>query len=228
MKDSSASLDMRRYKNWAHKISSWEYLSADLSCQFFPWAQGASFLLPTLNSFMGCWRSAAAAAHDLILAEVDGKYPCQVPICCCYCSVVISDFLWPHEMQHARLPSSSLSPGVCSNSYPLSQWSHLTISYSVAPFSCPRSFPGSGSFPMSQLFSSGDQSIEASASASVPPGNIRGWFPLGLTGLISLLSNRFSRVFSNGLSRVFSSTTIQRHQFFGAQPPFRSNSVHDY
>ena len=105
-----------------------------------------------------------------------------------------------------------LSPWVCSNSCPLSWWCHPTISSSVATFySCPQSFPASGSFPMSWLFASGGQKIGASASALVLPMDILGWFPLELTSLISLLSKR--------LSRVFSSITIQKHQFFGTQPP---------
>ena len=106
---------------------------------------------------------------------------------------------------------------VCSNSCPLSRWCHPTISSSVSLFSsCLQSFPASGSFPVSRLFTSGGQSIGASASASVLPINIRDWFPLGLAGLISLLSK--------GLWRVFSNTTVQKHQFFGAQPPLWSNS----
>ena len=114
-------------------------------------------------------------------------------------------------------PALHLSPGACSSSCPLSSWCNPTISSSVACFSsCPQSFPTSGSFPMSWLFTSGGQSIGASASASVLPKEIQGWFPLGLTGLISLLSKR--------LSRVFSSTTVQRHQFFGPQPSLWSNS----
>ena len=117
-------------------------------------------------------------------------------------------FLGPHGLQHARLPCPSLSPKVCSNSCPLSQWCHPTNSSSVSPFSsCPQSFPVSGSFPMSQFFASGGQSIGASASASVLPMSIQDWFALGLTGLILL---------SKGLSRVFSGNTIQKHQFFGA------------
>ena len=104
-----------------------------------------------------------------------------------------------------------------SNSYPLGQWCHPTILSSVAPVSsCPQSFPTSGSFPMRRFFASGGQSIGASTSASVLPMNTQGWFSLGLTGLISLLSR--------GLSRVFSSTTIQKHQFFGTQPSLWSNS----
>ena len=115
------------------------------------------------------------------------------------------------RLQHARLPSPSSSPRVCSNSCPLSQWCHPTISSSVAPFSsCLQSFLASESLSMSQLFTSGGQSIGASASASVLPMNIQGWFPLVLTGLISLLSKR--------LSRIFSSTTIWRQQLFSTQP----------
>ena len=103
-------------------------------------------------------------------------------------------------------PVLHYSPRVCSNSCPLNQWCHPTISSSVATFSsCPQSFPASRSFPVSQLFASGGQSIGASASASVLPMNIQGWFPLGLTGLITFLSKR--------LSRVLSSTTVQKHQF---------------
>ena len=99
---------------------------------------------------------------------------------------VMSDSLQPHELQHARPPCPSLFPGVCPSSCPLSRWWHPTTSSSVAPFSpCLQSFPKSVSFPMSQLFTSGGQSIGASASASVLPMNIQCWFPLGLTGLIS-------------------------------------------
>ena len=123
------------------------------------------------------------------------------------CSVV-SDSLQAHGLQHNRLPCPSPSPGACSNSSPLSWWCHATISSSVVPYSsCPQSFPASGSFPMSRLFASGGQSI--GASASVLPMNIQSWFPLGLTSLISLLSK--------GLSRVFSSTTFQKRQFFSTQ-----------
>ena len=123
---------------------------------------------------------------------------------------MVSYFLPAHGLQHARLPCPSLSPAVCSDSCPLSQWCCLIISSSAAPFSfCLQSFPVSLSFLMSWLFISGGQSIGASASASLLPMNIQGWFSLGLTGLISLQSK--------GLSRVFN-TTIRRHQFFGAQP----------
>ena len=124
--------------------------------------------------------------------------------------------LWPHGLQHTRLPYPSSSPGVCSVSCLLSWWCHPTTSSSVTLFSCPQSFPASGSFPISQLLSSGGQRIEASALASVLPMNIQGWFPSGLTGLISLLSK--------GLARVFSSATIRKHQFFSAQSSLWRNT----
>ena len=128
---------------------------------------------------------------------------------------VMHSSLWHHGLQHARLPCPSPSPRVCSNSCPLSQWCYPNFLSSVAHFSpCPQSFPASGSFPVHQLFVSGSQRFGASASVSVLPMNIQGWFPLRLTGLISLQSK--------GLSRVFSSTTIWKHQFFGAQPSLRS------
>ena len=117
---------------------------------------------------------------------------------------------------HTSLPCPSPSTGVCSNSYPLRWWCHPTISSSVTPFSsCLQSVLASGSFPMSQLFPSGGQRTGASASASVLPMNIQDWFPLGLTSLIFLQSR--------GLSRVFSRTTFQKYQFFGAQPSLWSN-----
>ena len=123
----------------------------------------------------------------------------------------------PHGLQHARLPCPSLSPRVFSNSCPLSQWRHSTILSSVVPFSsCLQSLGASGSFPMNQLFASGGQSIGVSAWTSVLPVNIQGWLPLGLTGLIFLLSN--------GLSRVFASVTVQGHQFFNIQPFLLSSS----
>ena len=124
--------------------------------------------------------------------------------------LVVSNSLWPHGLRQARPPCPSPTPGVYWNSCPLSQWCHPTISSPVVPFSsCPQSFPASGSFQMSQFFASGGQSIGALASASVLPMNIQDWFPLGLTTLISLQSK--------GLSKVFSNTTVQKHQFFGAQ-----------
>ena len=128
---------------------------------------------------------------------------------------VMSDSLQPHGLQHASFPCPSLSPGVCSNSSPLSWWCHPTISSSFILFSsCLQSSLVSGPFPVNPLFISSGQSIRG--SASVLPMNIQGWFPLGQTGLISLLSK--------GLSRVFSSTTIWKHQFFGTHPSLWSNS----
>ena len=129
---------------------------------------------------------------------------------------VMSDSLWPHGRQHARPPCPSPTPKVYSNSCPSSQWCCPNISSSVVPFSSHlQSFPASGSFQMSQL-ALGGQRIGVSASASVLPVNIQDWFNLGLTGLISLQSK--------GLSRVFSNTTVQKHQTFGIQPSLRSNS----
>ena len=123
---------------------------------------------------------------------------------------VVSDSLPPYELQHSRPPCPSPTPGVHPNPCPLCWWCHPTISSSVIPFSsCPQSFLASGSFPMSQLSASGGQSIGVSASTSVPPMNTQDWSPLEWTGWISL---QFK-----GLSRVFSNTTVQKHQFFGTQ-----------
>ena len=123
----------------------------------------------------------------------------------------VPDSLWPHGLQHARPPCPSPSSRVCPNSCSLHWWCHPAISSSDALFSlCPQFFPASGTFPMSCLFISHDQNLGASASASVLPVNIQDWFPLRLTGLISLLSR--------GLSGVLSSTTVWRHRFFGILP----------
>ena len=157
-------------------------------------------------------------------------------MCCLLICSSSSEFLWlcgffyqfssvtqscsilrPHGLQHARLLCPSPTPKAYSNSCPSSQWCHPTISSSVIPFSSHLpSFPASGSFQMNQFFASGSQSIGASASASVLPMNIQDWSPLEWTGWISLQSK--------GLSRVFSSTTVQKHQFFGAQLSSQSNS----
>ena len=140
----------------------------------------------------------AEQSHGLLLLLL---FSCQV----------VSDSLQPHGLQHSSPPCLSSSPGVCPSSWSLNWRCHPTISSSVAPFSsCFQSLPASGSFPMSWLFTSGGQSIGASVSASDLPKSIKGWFPLGLTDLISLLSK--------GLSRAFSSTTVRKHQFFGALP----------
>ena len=135
--------------------------------------------------------------------------------CCLSLSVqfsrsVVSNSLRLHESQHARLPCPSPTPEVYTNSCPSSRWCHTAISSSVVPFSsCPQSLPASGSFPMSQLFAWGGQSIGVSVSTSVLPMNTQVWSPLGWTSWISLRSK--------GLSRLFSNTTVQKHQFFGAQ-----------
>ena len=135
-----------------------------------------------------------------------------------FSSVALSSLtLRPHESQHARPPCPSATPRDYSNSCPSSRWCHPDISSSVVPFSsCPQSLPASGSFPMSQPFAWGGQSIGVSASASVLPTNTQDWSPLGWTGWISLQSK--------GLWRVFSNTTVQKHQFFGAQLSSQSNS----
>ena len=130
---------------------------------------------------------------------------------------VVSDSLQPHESQHTRPPCPSPIPGVHPDSCPLSQWCHPAISSSVVPFSsCPQSLPASESFPMSQLFAWGGQSTGVSALASFLPKESQGWSPSEWTGWISLQSK--------GLSRVFSNTTVQKHQFFSAQPSSQSNS----
>ena len=126
--------------------------------------------------------------------------------CCSCCSVSMSNSLWPHGLQHARLPCLSLSPGFLLNTRPLSRWCYPTISSSAAPLLLLPPISPTGSFPMSRLFASGGQSTV----------NIQGWFPLGLTGLISMLSK--------GLSSFSSRTTIWEHQFFSAQPSLWSNS----
>ena len=137
--------------------------------------------------------------------------------------LVVSNSLRPHELQHARPPCPSPTPGVHSNPCPLSRWCHPTISSSVVPFSsCPQSFPASGSFPMSQIFTSGGQSIGVSASTSVLPMNTQDWSPLGWTGWISLQSK--------GLSRVFSNTTVQKHQSLALSFLYSPTliSIHDH
>ena len=150
--------------------------------------------------------------HTLINLIKKKKHWIYKPIQFQFSQSVMSNSLQPYGLQHTMLLCPPLSSRICSNSSPLSQWCHPAISFSVIPFSsCPQSFPASGSFPMSQLFTSGGQSIRVSSSASVLPMN---WFLLGLTGWISLQSK--------GLSRVFSNTIVWKHQFFGAQPCLQS------
>ena len=172
-----------------------------------------------------CWFLLPSLPPSLLLSSLPISLPsltCKELVInqtlCLRAFVVVlqSNSLWPYGLQHTRLPCYSPSPGAFSNSRPLSWWCHPTISSSVTLFSCPQSFPASGSFPVSGLFASSGQSFGASASAYVLLMNIQGWFPFGLTGLISLLSR--------GLSRAFSSTTIRKHQFFGAVLSLWSNS----
>ena len=141
----------------------------------------------------------------------------MILVCCSSVQLLSRVWLFVTPWTAACQASLSItSPQSCSNSCPLSWWCHPTVSSSVIPFSCLQSFPASGSFSMNQLFTSGGQSIGASASASVLPMNIQYWFPLGLTDLISLQSK--------GLSRVFSNTTVQKHPFFSVQPSFWPSS----
>ena len=156
--------------------------------------------------------------HDYICSNLTVNLMYSVQ----FSSSVVFDSLQPHELQHTRLPFPSPTPWSCSNSCPSNRWCHPTISSSVIPFSCPWSFPASGSFQMNQFFASSGQSIGVSASASVLPMNIQDWLPLGLTGFISLQSK--------GLSRVFSNTTVQKHQTSNTQFSLWSNSlsIHDY
>ena len=181
----------------------------------------ANFFLVSNNKYSNIWIFHGLFIHSSNEGHLS-YYPVlaimnKAAILLLFSHSVMFDSLWPHGLHHARLPCPSPSPKSCSNSRPLGWWCHPTISSSAVPFSsCPQSFPASGSFQMSQFFASGGQSIGASASASVLPMNIQGWFPLGLPDLISLQSK--------GLSRVFSNTIVQKHQFFGAQPSLWSNT----
>ena len=175
----------------------------------------AVLMPPLLVGFLDWWTTSKSMVSAIMRQNwernSDVRYPKPFwPLLLLFSHSVVSDSLWSHGLQHARLPCPSPTPGACSNSCPLSRWYHPTISSSVVPFSsCLQSFAGSGSFPVSQLFASGGHNIRALVSASVLSMNIQSLFPLGLTGLISLQSK--------GLSRVFSNTTVQKHQFFGTQ-----------
>ena len=177
------------------------------------WTVPARLLCPW--DFPG--KNTRACCHGLLqgIFPIQASNPCLLHLLHSSSSVqfspsVVSDSLWSHGLQHARPPCPSTTPRVYSNPCPLSQWCHPTNSSSVVPFSSHlQSFPASGTFPMSQLFAWGGQSIGVSASTSVLPMNIWDWFPLGWTGWTSLQSK--------GLSRVFSNTTVQKHQFFGTQ-----------
>jgi len=191
----------------------------------------AYLLLSTkISEYFCCWDQSTGAlrwlkhqesslfCHCVYLAAFIDQKPCcpsVAKLCPTLCNPV------NQGVQHTRLPCPLLSCRVCSNSCQLSQWCHSTVSSSVTPFSsCPQSFPASESFPVSWLIASGGQSI--GVSASVLPMNIQGWFLFRLTGLLSLLSK--------GLSRLFSGSTVQKHQFFSTQPSLcpTLTSIHDY
>ena len=195
-----------RGSSWPWKFPSWSGRHSQLHV----------LCLPKTDSWqMGRFLPISLAGRFLPVSHWRSPYYNYILLWFSHSSV--SDSLWPHWLQHARFLCPSLSPGVCSNSCPLSHWCHPTISSSVSPFSsCPRFSPESGSFLMSWLFTSGGQSIGASVSVPVLPMNTQGWFPLRLTDLIPLQSK--------GLRRVFSNTTVQKHQFLNAQPFLSSNS----
>ena len=170
-------------------------------------------MIPNRQECCDYWNYAHLAHHRSVCTLA--KYKNSNHVVLQFSRSVVSDSLQPHGLQHTKLPCPSPTPGASSNSCPSSWWCHPTISSSLVPFSsCIQSFSASGSFQMSQFFTSCGQSVGASASASVLPMNIQDWFSLGLTGLISLQSK--------GLPRVFSSI-IQKHQFFGAQLSLWSN-----
>ena len=164
------------------------------------------------------WESVHYLAHCFMFETIENYRKALMLL---FSHSVISDSLHPCGLQHARLPCPSPSSGTCSNSCPLNWWCHPTISSSVTPFSYPQSFPAPESFPMTWLFASDGQNI--GASASICPMSIQGWYPIGWTGLVSLLSK--------GFSKVFSSTTIRKYQFFLTKPSLWSDSLtsmHDY
>ena len=212
------SLSVDGYLDYLHFCLLWINAAVNVLCTTFCvnkcfnsfWYVGGELLGHMFNSVFNFLRNWVVFCWFLRILHILHQFSCSV----------MSDSLWPRGLQHARLPCSSLSPRACLNSCPLSQWCHPTISSFVTLFSsCLQSFPASGVFPVSWFFTSGGQSI--GASASVLPMNIQDWCPLGLTGLISFQSK--------GLSRVFSNTTAQEHQFFGTQPSLWSTltSVHE-
>ena len=172
-------------------------------------------ILETCAPKLGNWRG--IAGKEAIMVRRWQRQGLLNSCCCCCSFTESSPTVRLRGLQHTRLPCPSLSPRLCLDVCPSSQWCYLTTSSSATPFSvCLQSFPASRSFPISRLFPSGGQSIGASASESVLPMCIQGWFSLGLTGLIPLQSK--------GLSRVFSGTIIRKHQFFSPQPSLWSNS----
>ena len=177
-------------------------------------------LLQSIEQTCLCYTVVSCWLYILFYLSTVALYGC-VSFCCIRSDQisrsVVFDSLQPHESQHARPPCPSPTPGVHSDSRPSSQWCHSAISYSVVPFSsCPQSLPASESFPISQLFAGGGESTGVSALAAFLPKKSQGWFSSEWTGWISLQSK--------GLSRVFSNTTVQKYQFFSAQPSSQSNS----
>ena len=172
---------------------------------------------PHLHRCMRIWYGLLNVATLRMSAGIRRKvWPTVLKTAVQFSRSVVSDSLQPHDPQHAKPPCPSPTPGVYSNPCPSSPWCHITISSFVVASSCLQSFPTIGSLQMSQLFTSGSQNTGVSASTSALPMNTQDWFPLGWTGWISLQSK--------GLSRVFSNTTVQKHQFFGTQLSLSSNS----
>ena len=179
-----------------------------------PWSQGLTIVCTFSNKLFTWWSTSGQCTWTSLSSQ---RHLLGFPkVGCCSVAQLCLTLCDPMNCGTPGFPVPSLSPGVCSNSCPSSQWHHRNISSSVIPFSCLQSFPGPGSFPMSWLFPSGGQSNGASASPTVLPKDIQGWFPLGLTGLTSLLAK--------GRSRVFSRTTVCKHQFFSSQLSLWSNS----
>ena len=206
-------------KVWGLDVSLYQYLGLFLSVKPIIWAALKTYSLRTLFTSDKCFTSICLIMllfwFLLSFRNADCFHNQFSSVQ--FTHSVVSDSLRPHEPQHARPPCPSPTPGVYPNSYASSRWCHPAISSSVIPFSsCPQSLPASGSFPMSQLFAWGGQSIGVSVSASVLPMNTQDQSPLGWTGWISLQSK--------GLSRVFTNTTVQKHQFFYAQLSPQSNS----
>ena len=210
----------------------YSFFSLVIICSFFKlwksWKSRISHFFPPLLTSLLCTFSNPYSLsltdydYTIILLDESSVFYIQFSSVQFTCSVM-SDSLRPHELQHARPPCPSPTPRVYPNACPLSWWCHPTISSSVVPFSsCPQSFLASGSFQMSQLFPSGGQGLGVSASTSVLPMNTQDWSPLGWTGWTSLQSKGFSRVFSN--------TTVQKHQFFGAGFLYSPTltSIHDH
>ena len=189
--------DNRAWDGWMASLTQWTWVWVNSRSWWWTWKPGMQRVVHDWTTELTDWSIYLSWYLFCLTISIFCQFSCSV----------MSDCLQIHGLQHTRLPCPSPTPGAYSNSSPLSRWCHPTISSSVVPFSSHlQSFPPSGSFPMSQFFTSRGQSIGVSASASVLPMNIQDWFPLGWTGWISLQSK--------GHSSIFSNTTIQKHQFF--------------